>query len=84
MDTTNFEEFSKLMDAAHTYANKLADDTGETKDFYIAIYNKVADLKLAQAHELYRHKMMMDNISDQIVDAQRDVAVISAEEAARI
>ena len=71
MDTPNFEEFSKLMDAAHTYANKLADDTGKNKDLYVEMYNEIADLKLAQANELYRHKNMMDDISVQIADAQK-------------
>jgi hypothetical protein len=78
MDTPNFEEFSKLMDAAHTYANKLGDDTGETKDFYIEMYNKIADLKLAQANELYRHKIMMDNISGHIADVKKGGAAASA------
>jgi hypothetical protein len=82
MDTPNFEEFSKLMDAAHTYANKLADNTGENKDFYVVLYNEIADLKLAQANELYRHKNMMDDISVQIADAQKS-ADISAEEMAQ-
>ena len=71
MDTHNFEEFSKLMDAAHTYANKLADDTGKSKDFYVEMYNKIADLKLAQANELYPHKMLMGDITDRIADAEK-------------
>ena len=77
MDTHNFEEFSKLMDAAHTYANKLADDIGEAKDYYIEMYNKIAVLKLAQANELYRHKMMMDNISGHIEDVKKGGAEAS-------
>ena len=78
MDTPNFEEFSKLMDAAHTYATKLADDIGEAKDYYIEIYNKIAVLKLAQADELHRHKMTMDNISCHIEDVKKWGAQASA------